>query len=147
MGVRTALLGVSLAHVVACGARGGDDPPDVRLTPASHEAAAAVPADVRVTRPAIDPDVALDVRPTVDSDERTAPFAGCRSNEDCIAVPEAGCCPVGWKVAVNRDQRACYEAALRCDEAHPICIRMLVVDRRDARCNPASGLCEMKRAE
>jgi hypothetical protein len=72
-----------------------------------------------------------------------APFAACSTDTDCIAVPKVGCCHLGWKAAVSKGKADAYQASFHCPNEHPICIQILVIDNRTARCNAATHMCEL----
>jgi hypothetical protein len=67
----------------------------------------------------------------------------CQWDDDCVAVPLAGCCNNGWKAAVNRAEVATYEKDGACHRARPICPMYIVNDTRVAECNRATHACEM----
>lgn len=70
-------------------------------------------------------------------------FVACQTDDDCAAVPLAGCCHNGWKTAVNREEVDAYDAANACHQPRPICPMYIVNDTRVAECNRASLQCEM----
>jgi hypothetical protein len=70
-------------------------------------------------------------------------FAGCVTDDDCVAIPQAGCCHNGWLAAVNRCSVADYTAANACDTTGPICPMYIVNDTRVAVCDPSSNACTL----
>lgn len=70
-------------------------------------------------------------------------YLACQVDEDCVAVPLAGCCHNGWKVAVNRNEVDAYDQANACHERRPICPMYIVNDTRVAECSHATKQCEM----
>jgi hypothetical protein len=75
--------------------------------------------------------------------EPPADYRACQVDDDCVAVPQAGCCHNGWKTAVNREEVDAYDKAYACTGSHPICPLYIVDDTRVAECNRVSLLCEM----
>jgi hypothetical protein len=70
-------------------------------------------------------------------------FFSCQVDSDCVAVPVAGCCNNGWKIAVNQGQVDAYDAANACTTPHPICPLYIVNDTRVAECSSSTHKCEM----
>jgi hypothetical protein len=71
-------------------------------------------------------------------------FFACTANTDCVAEPEGGCCPHGYKVAVNKNQVASWQDSVVCTTVpRPICALYLVNDPRVAQCNATTLKCEM----
>jgi hypothetical protein len=89
------------------------------------------------------PDVEPIAPPDDDAEARAAPFAPCSTDADCVAVPRVGCCHLGWKVAVNRRMAEAYTASFLCPNPRPICIQMLVIDRRCAVCEWVAHQCRL----
>jgi hypothetical protein len=112
---------LAAALAIACGGRGDSEP-----------AAASSPDE--------DSAGAVSLSPPEDDLE---PFAACSADTDCIAVDKVGCCHLGWKVAVNKDRARAYAGSYRCPNSAPICIQILVIDRRTPECNFDKGLCEL----
>jgi hypothetical protein len=75
----------------------------------------------------------------------TAPdYFSCKVDSDCVAEPEGGCCPHGYKDAVNKNQVTAWEKTQQCTTTpHPICPLFLVDDTRLAECNNNTHQCEM----
>jgi hypothetical protein len=69
--------------------------------------------------------------------------SACQWDDDCVAVPLAGCCYNGWKTAVSRADVGVYENARACSRPRPICPMYIVNDTRVAECNRATHKCEM----
>jgi hypothetical protein len=70
-------------------------------------------------------------------------FTGCVTDDDCVAIPQAGCCDNGWLVAVNSCSVADYTAANACQTSSPICPMYIVNDTRVAVCDPSSNACTL----
>ena len=70
-------------------------------------------------------------------------FFGCKLDSDCVAVPVAGCCDNGWKIAVNVNEVSAYDAANACTNPHPICPEYVVNDTRVAECDFTTNSCTM----
>jgi hypothetical protein len=87
------------------------------------------------------PDSGSVVSPPPNND--AAPFAACSTDTDCIAVPKVGCCHLGFKAAVAKNRADAYSASFHCPNQHPICIEILVIDDRTARCNASTHMCEL----
>lgn len=90
------------------------------------QGAPATPADAKKAALATPPDSEL---------------TSCEIDDDCVAVPRAGCCDNGWKEAVNADQVDAYYAANPCEDPHPICPLYYVDDTRVPICS--LGSCSM----
>jgi hypothetical protein len=67
----------------------------------------------------------------------------CESDDDCVAVEKAGCCPNGFLVAVNSCQVTAYDAKYACDNPGQICPRYIVDDTRVAQCDYTTHQCQM----
>jgi hypothetical protein len=80
---------------------------------------------------------------TVSLDGSAPSFDACKVDSDCVAISKGGCCPNGFKVAVNKNEVAAYNAANACANPHPICPLFLINDTRIAECNFATHKCEM----
>lgn len=76
-----------------------------------------------------------------------AAFRACGLDDDCVAVPLAGCCHNGWNTAINRAEVDAYDEAFACQNPRPICPMYIVNDTRVAECDRASQLCEMVRID
>jgi hypothetical protein len=70
-------------------------------------------------------------------------FTGCVTDDDCVAVPQVGCCHNGWLVAVNSCSVADYTAASTCQTTGTICPMYIVNDTRVAVCDPSSNACTL----
>jgi hypothetical protein len=70
-----------------------------------------------------------------------ASFTACTVDEDCVAVPQVGCCDNGWRAAVNRCAASEYEDSFACPQLRPICPQYRVDDTRQPRC--VSDACTM----
>jgi len=144
-----AWLGVAPVLAIACG--GPDDstptiasprPPETRAV----DSVATRGEDVHVGRARYShraPTSPLDLGGLAPPDEDATPFATCSADADCVSVPKVGCCQNGWKAAVNKDEVGAYEASFHCPVTGPICIQILVVDRRKPQCNFESRRCEL----
>src|SRR5277367_1977951 len=66
----------------------------------------------------------------------------CKVDSDCVAISKGGCCPEGWKVAVNKGKITTYEASHTCDEK-TICPLFVVDDTRVAECDTDTNKCVM----
>jgi hypothetical protein len=84
--------------------------------------------------------------PPAASDDATAAFAACTADADCVAVPQVGCCHLGRKVAVARDQEHAYASSFVCPNPAPVCIEILIIDNRTPQCNFDTGRCELVQA-
>jgi hypothetical protein len=73
---------------------------------------------------------------------QAADFYSCKTDSDCVAISQGGCCPNGWLVAVNKSDVKAYDAANVC-ASQPICPLYVIDDTRVAECNTGSGKCEM----
>jgi hypothetical protein len=76
-----------------------------------------------------------------------ADFYSCTADPDCIAVPQANCCPNGRLEAVNRQSAGAYKASLVCGGKHRMCPQYRVLDKREPLCNNDSHRCEMVQLE
>jgi hypothetical protein len=65
----------------------------------------------------------------------------CKADSDCVAVDKVGCCPNGWKEAVNKHHVAAYEHSFKCPQAHPVCPLYVINDTRNVEC--VSDKCAM----
>ncbi len=71
-------------------------------------------------------------------------FYACSKDADCVAIPEGGCCPHGYKVAVNQSSVAAYNASVVCTTVpRPLCPLFLINDTRVSECNTGTGKCEL----
>jgi hypothetical protein len=70
-------------------------------------------------------------------------FAACRDDSDCVAVPQAGCCRLGYMAAVNRDLTNAYQASAACTDRRPVCPLIRIIDDRVAECDNATHHCTM----
>jgi hypothetical protein len=70
-------------------------------------------------------------------------FTGCVTDDDCVAIPQAGCCHNGWLVAVSSCSASDYTAANACQTSSPICPMYMVNDTRVAVCDPSSNACTL----
>jgi hypothetical protein len=70
-------------------------------------------------------------------------FFACKTTADCVAVPLAGCCNNGYKIAVNKGEVKAYDAANACTNPHPICPEFIINDTRVAECDASTHECEM----
>jgi hypothetical protein len=84
---------------------------------------------------------AADDSASSDEDLKSGVYA-CKVDKDCVAISKGGCCPEGWKVAVNKDKISTYEGSHTCTEAQ-ICPLYVVDDTRVAECNTGTNKCEM----
>ena len=66
----------------------------------------------------------------------------CKVDSDCVAISKGGCCPNGWKVAVNKKHVKSYEASHVCKE-QIVCPLYVIDDTRVAECNRGTNKCEM----
>lgn len=57
----------------------------------------------------------------------------CKTDSDCVAISKGGCCPEGWKVAVNSKDVSAYDKAHECTKPQ-ICPLYVVDDTRQAEC-------------
>ncbi|HEX4458946.1 MAG TPA: hypothetical protein VIA18_13310 [Polyangia bacterium] len=67
----------------------------------------------------------------------------CAVDSDCMAVPQASCCPNGTKVAINTSEAEAYDVSYACTTTGTICPKYVVDDTRIAQCNAAAHACEM----
>jgi hypothetical protein len=74
-------------------------------------------------------------------------FTSCVYDSDCVAVPQVGCCRLGFMVAVNRADVRPYQASDTCTESRPICPMYIVVDRRVPECDNATRRCTLISAD
>jgi hypothetical protein len=89
-------------------------------------------------------DPSLQSTDALNTDEPSAVFRGCTSDDDCVAVPLASCCHNGWKTSVARSERDAYaHSAVDCPSARAVCPLYLIVDQRVPQCNAATHLCEL----
>jgi hypothetical protein len=70
-------------------------------------------------------------------------FAGCATDDDCVAVPQGGCCDNGYLVAVSWCSIDDYYVATECTNDAPICSQLYVNDTRVAYCDFPSHTCQM----
>ncbi len=76
------------------------------------------------------------------TDEAVSATYSCKVDSDCTAISKGGCCPNGWKVAVNKSHVASYEASHECSDPQ-ICPLYVIDDTRVAECNTAKGKCAL----
>jgi hypothetical protein len=88
-------------------------------------------------------DPSLESPEPLSTQEPSAVFRWCGSDDDCVAVPLASCCHNGWKTSVSRCEEDAYAHSFVCPHARALCPLYLVVDRRVPECNPATHLCEL----
>lgn len=74
-------------------------------------------------------------------------YLACSSDSDCVAVDRAGCCHNGYKDAVNAGQVEAYQGANACKEAHHMCPKFMILDKRVAKCDLVAKRCMMVKAE
>lgn len=67
----------------------------------------------------------------------------CKSDGDCIAVAQAGCCDNGYKAAVRSDRVEDYKVLYACADSMPVCSHLYVQDARVAECSNVTRKCEM----
>lgn len=67
----------------------------------------------------------------------------CTVDADCVAVPQGGCCPHGYKAAVNKHHIKAYENGTKCQNPQQICPMFVVLDQRVAQCDTAAKQCKM----
>lgn len=67
----------------------------------------------------------------------------CQTDDDCVAVDKAGCCPNGFLVAVNKGEVKAYETKYACTDSAPICPLFVVDDTRVAQCDFGTHQCQM----
>lgn len=70
-------------------------------------------------------------------------FYSCQTDDDCVAVEKAGCCPNGFLVAVNKDEVKAYDETYACTTAPVACPLFVVHDTRVAQCDFGSHQCHM----
>src|SRR5207249_4777824 len=63
-------------------------------------------------------------------------YYACKVDSDCVAISKGGCCPNGWKVAVNKSQVSAYNSIAMC-AIEMICPLSVINDTRVAECNTA----------
>jgi hypothetical protein len=81
---------------------------------------------------------------TVSLQGKAADYFSCKVDSDCVAEPQGGCCPHGYKVAVATKDVKAWEKTQQCNVTpHPICPLYLVDDTRVAECNNTTHACEM----
>jgi len=142
------VLGLSALAVAAC-AQTSQQPAAV-TAPTTSAAAPEPPAPIVAASapPATPaPDAATGAPVLADAEDGVSPqFRSCNADTDCVAVPRGGCCPHGWREAVNVSQKDAYEKASACTRTpRPICPMFLVRDTRVARCDAQAHLCTMVR--
>jgi hypothetical protein len=67
----------------------------------------------------------------------------CQTDADCVAVEKAGCCPNGYRVAVNQAKVQAYYTQFACLAPPAACPMFVVNDTRVAQCNFATHSCVM----
>ena len=67
----------------------------------------------------------------------------CETDSDCVAVPQASCCPDGSLAAVNWDQIDAYYDDLACTTPPATCPQRFVDDQRVAQCDFTQHQCQM----
>ena len=67
----------------------------------------------------------------------------CATDDDCVAVEKAGCCPNGFLVAVNQGEVKAYDTTYACQTPPAACPLLVVHDTRVAQCNFGTHQCEM----
>ncbi len=70
-------------------------------------------------------------------------FFACKVDSDCVAIPLAGCCDNGYKVAVNVNEVDAYDAANACTTPNPVCPLFVINDTRVAQCDFTTHACQM----
>ena len=66
----------------------------------------------------------------------------CKVDSDCVAISKGGCCPNGWKVAVNKHKVQQYDSSHECKNPQ-VCPLYVIDDTRVAECNVDTQKCEM----
>lgn len=87
--------------------------------------------------------------PTAESQDQDLKksITACNTDDDCVAVPQGGCCSNGWLAAVNKHHTQAYENATKCKVQNMMCPMYVVDDTRVAQCNTAKKQCEMVHVE
>jgi hypothetical protein len=70
-------------------------------------------------------------------------FISCAVDNDCVAVPQGGCCDNGYLVAVNSCSVDDYYFSTMCTDASQICSNLYVNDTRVAYCDFSQHACTM----
>jgi hypothetical protein len=71
------------------------------------------------------------------------PIFACQVDADCVAVPEAACCPTGRKIAVASGEEEAYADANACHEPPHVCNKAVILDQRVAECDASTKQCVM----
>jgi hypothetical protein len=82
--------------------------------------------------------------PPAASDGADPQFRACKADSDCAAVPLAGCCDNGRRVAVAVAQKDAYAQANACTRKRPICPMFRVRDQRVSYCDAQAHLCSLR---
>ena len=69
--------------------------------------------------------------------------SGCATDDDCVAIAQAGCCDNGWLAAVKLEQIDAYYAANACTDQNFMCPQYVANDTRVAECNTSTKACEL----
>jgi hypothetical protein len=89
--------------------------------------------------PAAEPAAASD-----EQDLSMSTITACKTDADCVAVPQGGCCNNGYEAAVNKHHTKAYANSVECKTTpRPFCPEFVVHDTRVAQCNEKVGKCEM----
>ncbi len=67
----------------------------------------------------------------------------CQTDSDCVAVPQASCCPNGFLAAVNADQIDAYYDTFACTTPPAFCPQFIADDERVAQCDFTTHQCQM----
>lgn len=67
----------------------------------------------------------------------------CQTDDDCVAVEKAGCCPNGFLAAVNKDEVKSYDTIYACTNPPASCPFYVVHDTRVAQCDYGTHQCHM----
>ncbi|HEY2744271.1 MAG TPA: hypothetical protein VGL86_06600 [Polyangia bacterium] len=70
-------------------------------------------------------------------------FYKCATDDDCVAIDQAGCCPNGFLVAVNKKEVKAYDTKYACTNPPQFCPLFVVDDKRVAQCDFSHHQCQM----
>jgi hypothetical protein len=82
--------------------------------------------------------------PPAAADGADLQFRACKADSECAAVPLAGCCDNGRRVAVAVSQKDAYAQANACTRKRPICPMFRVRDQRVSYCDTQAHLCSLR---
>ena len=89
------------------------------------------------------PDSREDASSSSEDELRKRDIFACHMDDDCVAVPQAECCPTGRMVAVNKNHTDDYAAAYACTDKPTACPLYIIKDTRVPECDNGTHKCQM----